>query len=247
MVTEIDTRARERGLAAQESDPRFVQFLDSRSIDLRTGIENASDIFNQVEANIIAVNEAVNAIKAIPLLNLNYRLPDTTKLQEAQDSMAQIRELVTTFIDTTQNQRSDLIQGKVDSVTGVTTLLNDRLGLALTNLGELDSRLSEGSQSMVGLRERLPRLLKTMMILLNLLILLALLAFISLFLHAWQYFKCPEKGLGGLMPAECEKVPPFPETNKKKALARSDLPCQIVSDLATSCRTLTHRVRPVQA
>jgi hypothetical protein len=66
VVTEIDTRARERGLAAQESDPRFVQFLDSRSIDLRTGIENASDIFNQVEANIIAVNEAVNAIKAIP-------------------------------------------------------------------------------------------------------------------------------------------------------------------------------------
>jgi hypothetical protein len=66
VVTEIDTRARERGLAVQESDPRFVQFLDSRSIDLRTGIENAADIFNQVEANIIAVNEAVNAIKAIP-------------------------------------------------------------------------------------------------------------------------------------------------------------------------------------
>jgi len=190
-----------RGRGSEGSRPRKV------ILDLRTGVENAADIFNQVEANVIAVNEAVNAIKAIPLLTINNRLPDTAMLQEAQDSLAQIREQVTTFIETTQNKRSDLIQGKVDSVTRVTTPLSDRLNLALTNLGELDSRLTEGSQSMANLRERIPRLLTTITILLNLLILLALLAFISLFLHAWQYFKCPELELADLMPADCEKAP----------------------------------------
>lgn len=76
-----------------------------------------------------------------------------------------------------------------------------------TDLAEADARLAESAASMADLRERIPGIFTMITIVLNLLILLTILAFISLFLHAWEYFKCTEQGLGGLMPGDCEKAP----------------------------------------
>jgi hypothetical protein len=206
-VTEIDSAVRDVGAGIRESDPIFVQFLDSRGIDLKMGIENAASAFIQLEANIIAINDAIDAIREVPLLNVDSRLPEETKLQEVEDRMAQVREDIVAFTEEVQSNRSDIIEGKVEAVTGITTGISDGLDSTRTDLQEADARLTESAQSMAELRERIPGIYTLITIILNLLILLTILAFISLFLHAWGYFKCTEQGLSGLMPGDCEKVP----------------------------------------
>ena len=206
-VEEVDIRVKEIGTDVQESDPLFAQILDSIGIDLKSGLENASDRFSQIEANIIAINDAVDAIMEIPLLNVESRFPSVTKLQQVEDQMAQLRQDVTALAEEVKNNREEIIDGKIEAVTGITTGLKDGLHTTRTDLQDADERLSESSKSMAELRERIPGLYTMITILLNLLFLLAILAFISLFLHAWQYFKCPADGLSGLMPGECEQVP----------------------------------------
>ncbi len=206
-VIAIDSSIKEAGSEAQESDPRFAQLLDKIGIDLKSGIENAVDVFNQLEANIIAVNDAVDAVREIPLLNMDSRLPTETKLQEIEDRMAEIREDVITLAEEVQNNRSDIIEGKVTAVTGITEGISEGLDSTRTELAEADARLAESASSMADLRERIPGIYTAITILLNLLILLTILAFISLFMHAWEYFKCTEQGLSGLMPGDCENVP----------------------------------------
>ena len=68
VVTDVDLKVREIGADAQEDDPVIAQILDSVGIDLKSGIENAVSRFNQIEANIVAINDAVDAIREIPLL-----------------------------------------------------------------------------------------------------------------------------------------------------------------------------------
>lgn len=207
VVTEVDSRVKEIGTGIQESDPLFIEWLESRGLALRSNIENAVITFNQLEANIIAINDAVDAVRDIPLLNLDSSLPEETRLQQLEESMGQIRENVIAFTEEVQSKRSDIVDGKVDAITGVTTGLRDNLDTARSDLEELDGRLAESGASMADLRERIPGIYTTITILLNLLILLTILAFVSLFLHTWEYFKCTEQGLSGLMPGDCEKIP----------------------------------------
>lgn len=205
-VEEVDTGIKEIGTGAKESDPLFAQILDSIGIDLKSGLENAAGAFSQIEANVVAINDAVEAIMEIPLLNVESRFPSVTKLQQVEDQMAQLRQDVTALADEVKNNRAEIIDGKVSAVTDITTGLKDGLHTTRTDLQEADANLAESSQSMAELRERIPGLYTMITIVLNLLMLLTILAFISLFLHAWQYFKCAEDGLSGLMPGECEKI-----------------------------------------
>lgn len=207
VVTEVDSKVREVGTGVKESDPLFVEILDSIGIDLVSGIENAMSAFYQIEANVVAINDAVDAVREIPLLDMDSRLPTETKLQQVEDQMAQIRQDVTTLAQEVQNNRADIIGGKFNEVTDLTTGISDGLETTRIDLQETDARLAESAQSMAELRERIPGIYTMITILLNLLILLTILAFVSLFLHAWEYFKCTEQGLSGLMPGDCEKAP----------------------------------------
>lgn len=206
-VTEIDSAVRDVGAGIRDSDPVFVQFLDSRGIDLRAGIDNATSVFKQLEANIVAINDAVDAIRTVPLLNLDAHLPTETRLQQVEVRMAQVREDIVALTDEVQTSRSDIIQGKFETVTGITARISGGLQSTQSELQEADARLTESAESMATLRVRLPRIYTMITILLNLVILLTILAFVSLFLHAWQYFKCTEQGLNGLMPGDCKKLP----------------------------------------
>ncbi len=207
MVTEVDSAVKDLGTEILESDPLFVEILDLLGVDLKSGVENAVIIFNELEANVVAVNDAVDAVREIPLLDLDNRLPAETKLQQIEDKMAQVRQDVTALTQEMANNRTDIIEGKVGEVTAIISRLIEDLGSLRIAMEETDANLAESAQSMAELRERIPGIYTMITLVLNLLILLAILAFISLFLHAWEYFKCTEQGLGGLMPGECEKSP----------------------------------------
>jgi len=207
IVGKVDTTARELKAGVENNERVVAQMFDSVDIDLKQAIENAGAIFNQIDANVVAINDAVDAVNKIPLVNIEDRFPIALKLEEVELLMARLREDVTQFAQTFENRRGELIDGKFGAVTDVTGELNATLEETKSRLAETDMRLEEGATTMAELRARIPALFTTITIVLNLLFLLAILAFISLFLHAWEYFKCTEDGLSGLMPGECEKVP----------------------------------------
>lgn len=207
IVGKVDTTARELQAGVENNERVVAQMFDSVGIDLKEAIENAGAIFNQIDANVVAINGAVDAVNNIPLVNIEDRFPIALKLEEVELLMAQLREDVTQFAQTFENRRGELIDGKFGAVTDVTGELNATLEETKSRLAETDMRLEEGATTMAELRARIPALFTTITIVLNLLFLLSILAFLSLFLHAWEYFKCTEDGLSGLMPGECEKVP----------------------------------------
>lgn len=207
IVEEVDVKVRQLGEDAQDSDPLFAQILDSIGIDLKSGIESAFNSFTQIEANIMAINDAVDAVRDIPILGLDNRMPSVTKLQEVESQMAQLRQDVTGLAQAVKDNRSNLIDGKIGAVTDITTGLYDNMNTTRTDLNEADARLAESADSMAELREKIPGLYTTITVVINLIFLLSIVAFVSLFLHAWQYFKCAEDGLRGLMPGDCEKAP----------------------------------------
>ncbi len=203
VVDEVDTTIRGIGTNIQESDPVFGRLLDAAGIDLRSRIESAVQQFTMIEANIIAVNEAIDAFTSIPMLGMQNRLPDVTLLNQVENQMARLREDVTLLVRAIESGRAAIIDGKIGSVTDITGGLRDNLISTRTSLNDAGARLTETSASMAALRARIPGLYLTITILLNLLFLLSIIAFVSLFLHAWQVFKCPQDGLGALMPREC--------------------------------------------
>lgn len=207
LVNDVDAKVTEIGEGVKESDPLFVQLLDSIGVDLKSTLDNAADSFSQIEANVVAINDAVEAFTAIPLLGVQDRMPSVTKLQQVESQMAALREDVATLTQEVQEGREEIISGKFGRVTDVTGGMRDNLDITRSDLIESDARLAESATTMAELRDRIPGLYTTITIILNLLMLLAILAFISLFLHSWQYFKCPDDGLGGLMPGECDKAP----------------------------------------
>ena len=207
IVGKVDTTARELKAGVENNERVVAQMFDSVDIDLKQAIENAGAIFNQIDANVVAINDAVDAVNKIPLVNIEDRFPIALKLEEVELLMTRLREDVTQFAQTLENRRGELIDGKFGAVTEVTGELNATLEETKSRLAETDMRLEEGATTMAELRARIPALFTTITIVLNLLFLLSILAFISLFLHAWEYFKCTEDGLSGLMPGECEKVP----------------------------------------
>lgn len=208
VVTDVDNRIRELGAGLENSEIFLDRIRESTDNELVNAVESAVTTFNQIEANIVAINDAVEAFRAIPMLpvSIDSRLSSISKLQEVEDMMTGLRENVARLSQLLQARRSELIQGRVSAVTDVTGGLRSNLRTTQATLQETDLRLVESAETMAALRERLPRLLTTITILLNVIFLLAILAFISLFLHAWEYFKCPEDGLGGLLPGDCEKA-----------------------------------------
>lgn len=207
VVEEVDTRVQEIGDDLKANETTVTEILQVVGIDLAPSIEQAQARFEQIAANLVAINDAVDAVKAIPLLGLDSRLPDVSRLQEIEDSLAQLISDVEALRQDLKDRRVEIVDGKVTIITDVTTELSDSLTTTQTRMQETDVRLAENAEAMADLRERIPGIYTMITILLNLIFLLTTLAFISLFLHSWQYFKCTENGLRGLMPGDCEQAP----------------------------------------
>jgi uncharacterized membrane protein len=206
-VAEVATRVQSAGTRVVESDPLIQTILEPVAGDLLPRIESAVEIFNQVEANVVAINDAIDAVAAIPVLGLSSSLPDQTKLREVEDSMAQIRGTVQSTRDAVERLRTEIIQGKVSEAMAITSRVNQTLTSTQASITELDARLAENAAAMAALRERIPGLYTLITILLNLIMLLTIVAFVSLFLHAYQYYKCTQDGLRGLLPEDCATAP----------------------------------------
>jgi hypothetical protein len=203
-VGNVDARFQQIGTDLKSNQDIVLGILDRVNADIVPTIERAVGTFRAVEANLLAINEAIDAVKAVPVLGLQARIPQTTKLDEVLALMENLRNDVLTLRDTIRARRDDLVDGKLETVLVVTRNLSGRISDTLARLAEADERLAETETALRDLRERLPAILTTITIILNLLFLLSLLAFISLFIHAYEYFKCTEDGLRGLMPGDCE-------------------------------------------
>jgi DNA repair exonuclease SbcCD ATPase subunit len=206
VVDDVDAKITEIGQGISERAPLLNQLLDSLNSDLVNTVNNAVETFRQIEANIIAINDAMEAISAIPMLGMEARMQNVTKLQEVENQITRLREDVNLLIQLVQAERAELIEGKISNVTNKTSGLRSSLQSTRTNLIEADARLAESGQSMAQLRQRLPALLTTITILLNLFFILSILGFVSLFLNALEYFKCPQDGIRGLLPGECAEA-----------------------------------------
>ncbi len=207
VVTEVDAKVRAVGDDLKAKETAVTEVLQTVGIDLAPSIEQAQARFEQIAANLVAINDAVDAVRAIPLLGLDSSLPDVTRLQEIEDSLAQLISDVNQLRSDLRDRRAEIIDGKLSIVTDLTGGLAEGLTTSQERLQETDVRLAENAEAMAELRERIPGIYTMITILLNLIFLLTIIAFISLFLHAWQYFSCIEEGLKGLMPGECEKAP----------------------------------------
>lgn len=207
VVDDVNVRIGELGTKIEENTRIVGRVVDTINVDLVPAIQSAVESFKQVQANVVAINDAVDAVAAIPMLGFDRTASTITKLQDLENRMTKLREDVLLVQNEIRTRKTEMIDGKIAGVTDKTNNLLEVLNTTQAELQAADGRLAENALLMADLRQRIPRLLTLITILLNLIILLAVVAFISLFLHSWEYFKCTEEGLSGLMPGDCEKAP----------------------------------------
>jgi chromosome segregation ATPase len=206
-VEEVDSRIKQLGADLTENESIVTGILRTIGTDLEPTIRQAFDLVNQIEANLTAINDAVEAVRVIPMLNLDERIPEVTRLGEVLDGITRLREEVQALRQSIKDKRAELIDGKIGNLVTATSSLLGRIDSTRERIDEADARLAATAQAMATLRQRIPGLLTTATIVLNLIFLLSLIAFASLFVHAWAYFKCPQDGLRALLPGECERAP----------------------------------------
>ncbi|MFN2196371.1 MAG: hypothetical protein ACK2UW_09640, partial [Anaerolineales bacterium] len=180
VVEDVDTRIKEIGAGIKEGDLLLTNLLDTIDFDLKNSIETAVTTFNQIEANIVAINDALDAIAEIPMLNLENQMTSLSKLQEVEQQMERLRENVNLLVQTIRDGRAEIIDGKISRVTDVTGGLQESLQTTRANLSDAEVRLAESGKALSNLRQRLPALLLTFTFVLNFFFLLSALAFIIL-------------------------------------------------------------------
>jgi hypothetical protein len=202
-LNQIDSRVGEIGAVVEENRLIVDGVLERLQVDVVPAIQAASELVDALEENLIAVYEAIDAIGNIPLLRLDVSdLRVVSLIEETVGLIQQLRVDVDSLVQETRQQRQDLIQGAQSIVTSRTGGIRDSLTTTITQLGSTNDRLDDLAARLASLRERLPRILTNIVIVLNLFFAFSLLAFASLFLHAWQYFKCPDDGLRALLPPD---------------------------------------------
>ncbi len=203
-LTEIQTRAEQIGALAGDNSVIVDRVLQRLDIDIVPAISRATETFAAVEANLLAINEAVAAIDAIPMLRVNVAdMPGVSVISDTLDMLEQLRSDVRDFVARVQQQREQIISGAKQFVIEPAINLNGRLQDISGRLSDADTRLASVATQMATLRERLPALLNTITIVLNIFFALSILAFSSLFAHALQYYRCPDDGLKRALSQPC--------------------------------------------
>jgi uncharacterized protein YoxC len=223
-LTEIETRAGQIGAVVTENNIIVDGVLQRLNVDIEPALTRATDNFQLVEANLMAIDEAIAAIDAIPFMRFNVGdVPGINLIGETLDMMQKLRDDVRGFIAGVQQQRNDIVNGTKALVVDPARDLNARLQNVATHVTDTNMQLATLQTQMASLRERLPAILNWITIILNIFFAWSILAFASLFTHAWQYHKCPDDGLRGLLPPERCASERLPATVIKPAGAKVDL------------------------
>jgi hypothetical protein len=206
VVDDVNSRLEGIGTQVAENTRLVDSALDLVGADLQPLISSVITTFDDVLANVIAINDAADAVAAIPLLGItNNRTAEINRLRQLEERMLALQENVVALREELQRRKAELIEGELGGIVQRGRSLGETIITTQEELRRTDQLLAETAVSLVGLRERLPRLLTLITVLFNLVLLLSILAFASLLLHAWAYFKCTEDGLQALLPGDCEQ------------------------------------------
>lgn len=206
VVGDVNSRLEGIGTQVAENTRLVESALNLVSADLQPLVSSVITTFDQVLANVIAINDAADAVAAIPMLGIpSNRMAEINRLQELEERMVALQENVIALREELQRRKAELIDGQLGGIVQRSRSLGEAIGTTQAELRRTDQLLADTAVSLAGLRERLPRLLTLITVLINLILLLSILAFVSLLVHAWAYFKCTEDGLQALLPAECEQ------------------------------------------
>lgn len=207
-VGEVDSRIQSLSSNLATNEEIVIGVLQRVNENIVPTIQQAAETFRVIESNLLAINDAIDAVKGIPVLGLSANIPQASRLDDALVLMDNLRSDALAVRDMLQSRREELVEGRFQTLLESTSNLSTRITDSIAKLAEADERLAETEAAMRDLRQRLPAILTTITIVLNLLFLLSLLAFMSLFIHAWSYFKCTEDGLRALLPPEeCGATP----------------------------------------
>lgn len=203
-LNEIETRAMQIGSIVTDNNIIVDGVMRRLDFDIVPALGRAVETYNAIEANLIAINEAVIAINAIPMLRFDMMdMPGISQLSETLDMLEQLRADVLDFVAQVRQQRQDIVDGAQRFVITPARSLNERLRDISARMTEADLRLATLSAQLAGLRERLPAILNLITVVLNLLFALSVLAFASLFAHALQVYRCPDDGLSRVLSQPC--------------------------------------------
>jgi len=167
--------------------------------DLKPIIEAVADTAATVRGTAVAIDEAIQAINAIPFVSLDGIFPDTNVFVEIADGITAIETSIEETRVDVQERREEKVEDVVATVTGKTDEWRGKVTGVQDVLGDADARLGESSANLAELKVSLPRTFMMITLGLNLVLLLVGIAFLSLFFHGFSYIKNSEQSMKELL------------------------------------------------
>ncbi len=201
-IDAIETRAEEMGDNAKENSLIVAVISNTIGAELAPVISQAQDTADTIRETTAAINEAVEAINAIPFVSLDDILPSPDIFKEISTALADLKTDVAETRTAVKERKAEIVDGGVSIITDRTSKLNGGLNKLQEKTGNVDAKLTASAAKLANLKSTILKTLTLITIAVNAALLFVGLAFISLFLHSWRFFKNPETPVSSIIYVE---------------------------------------------
>lgn len=162
-------------------------------------IEGVGDTAAFIRETATAIDNALQAIDAIPFISFKSISPGSNIFTEIADAITEIETSIDETLVEIQNWREEEIGEAVDSITSETNEWREQVTEVQTILAEADRELEASVANVNKLKISLPRTFIMVTLGVNVLLLIIGIAFLSLLFHAVAYLRDSDQSLKQLL------------------------------------------------
>jgi uncharacterized phage infection (PIP) family protein YhgE len=221
LLTAVETATEAAGNGLDRIDQRLeraveqVEGIEARVVEISDNVEENSLVLtlisktvgeqlapsvNQAKERVDAVrdtaqviNQATEAINAIPFVSVGQFLDRPDRLTQLSDNIADLQLEIQETRTAIAEGRSEIIEGGVSIITTRTSRLADRLERVREGTAELNGRITEFETRLAERKKSVRATMGLITIALTLVLLFTGLAFVSLAVHGWSFYVNPNR------------------------------------------------------
>ena len=182
---DADQRVQELGAGLAETSlvrEALNQILD---VDLEEKVDKAGQGIRSLYDTVVAVEETINAINAIPFLSLE--VPGGEEMGNIRTGMEEMAASAEELRQENQRRREERAENLVTAITTPINNLNDRVDQMQTRMTNSEARFGEAVENMDVLQSKVPRWIDIASIIATLLLAWLMFSQAAVIVLCWQW------------------------------------------------------------
>lgn len=182
-----EKRVQETGSELTESNIALDAISKIVGEDIQPKIDKAGDNIRAVYDTLGAIEEAIQAFNAIPLVNAE--VPGSEEIAQLRTGMEEAALTVGDFVEELQQKKEETVTEAVDRVTGPLNRMNTRVEEMRVNTADLEARVGAASDKITYVQSQVSRWIDILSIILTLLLVWLVVSQVAVFVLCLKYLQ----------------------------------------------------------